>query len=91
MQKQWRILTKVIGIDICVIDIPLLDTRNSKDLMGTFIADLALQIISFVARSEREKIKKHQAQGIAVANAKGVKFSKPESPTPDNFDKIVKV
>lgn len=61
IQRQWRILTKDIGIDICVIDMPLLDTRNGKDLMGTFIADLVLQILSFVAQSERENIKKRQA------------------------------
>lgn len=62
IQKQWRILTKEIGIDICVIDMPLLDTRNSKDLIGTFIADLVLQILSFVAQNERENIRKRQAQ-----------------------------
>ena len=64
IQKQWRILTKEIGIDICVLDMPLLDTRNGKDLMGTFIADLVLQILSFVAQSERENIKKRQAEGL---------------------------
>ena len=66
IQKQWRVLTKEIGIDICVIDMPLLDTRNGKDLMGTFIADLVLQILSFVAQSERENINKRQAEGIAA-------------------------
>lgn len=90
IQRQWRILTKDIGVDICVIDMPLLDTRNGKDLMGTFIADLVLQILSFVAQSERENIKKRQAQGIAAAKAKGVKFGRPESPLPENFDKIIK-
>ena len=85
IQKQWRILTKDIGIDICVIDMPLLDTRNGKDLMGTFMADLVLQILSFVAQNERENIKKRQAQGIAAAKAKGVKFGRPELPMPDNF------
>lgn len=85
IQKQWRILTKDIGIDICVIDMPLLDTRNGKDLMGTFIADLVLQILSFVAQNERESIKKRQAQGIAAAKAKGVKFGRPEVPMPDDF------
>ena len=74
IQNQWRILTKEIGIDICVLDMPLLDTRNGKDLMGTFIADLVLQILSFVAQSERENIKKRQQEGIAAAKAKGVKF-----------------
>ncbi len=89
IQKQWRILTKDIGVDICVIDMPLLDTRNGKDLMGTFIADLVLQILSFVAQSERENIKKRQAQGIAAAKAKGVKFGRPEVPMPDDFDKYI--
>ena len=89
IQKQWRILTKDIGVDICVIDMPLLDTRNGKDLMGTFIADLVLQILSFVAQSERENIKKRQAGGIAAAKAKGVKFGRPEVPMPDDFDKYI--
>ena len=90
IQNQWRILTKEIGIDICVIDMPLLDTRNGKDLMGTFIADLVLQILSFVAQSERENIKKRQAQGIAAAKARGVRFGRPETPLPDDFESIVK-
>ena len=90
IQKQWRILTKDIGIDICVIDMPLLDTRNGKDLMGTFIADLVLQILSFVAQSERENIKKRQAQGIAAAKAKGVRFGRPEIDVPNDFGKIIK-
>ena len=89
IQKQWRILTKDIGIDICVIDMPLLDTRNGKDLMGTFIADLVLRILSFVAQSERENIKKRQAQGIAAAKAKGVKFGRPEIPMPKKFGKYL--
>lgn len=89
IQNQWRILTKEIGIDICVLDMPLLDTRNGKDLMGTFIADLVLQILSFVAQSERESIKKRQAEGIAAAKAKGVKFGRPEKEVPDDFGKIV--
>lgn len=88
IQKQWRVLTKEIGIDICVIDMPLLDTQNGKNLMGTFIADLVLQILSFVAQSERENIKKRQAEGIAAA--KGVKFGRPEKAVPDDFGKIVK-
>ncbi len=88
--EQWRILTKEIGIDVCVIDMPLLDTRNGKDLMGTFIADLVLQILSFVAENERENIKKRQAEGIAAAKLKGVKFGRPEIPIPDNFGDIVK-
>ncbi len=90
IQRQWRVLTKEIGVDICVIDMPLLDTRNGKDLMGTFIADLVLQILSFVAQNERENIKKRQAQGIAAAKAKGVKFGRPEKDVPDNFENIIK-
>lgn len=89
IQKQWRILTKEIGIDICVIDMPLLDTRNGKDLMGTFIADLVLQILSFVAQSERENIRKRQEQGIIAAKSRGVKFGRPAILIPDNFENIV--
>lgn len=88
IQKEWRILTKEIGIDICVIDMPLLDTRQGKDLMGTFIADLVLQILSFVAQSERENIRKRQAEGIAAAKQRGVKFGRPEQPLPENFNDL---
>lgn len=90
VQEQWRILTKDKGVDICVIDMPLLDTRTAKDLMGTFIADLVLQILSFVAENERANIKKRQAQGIAAAKARGVRFGRPEKPVPDNFAEIVR-
>lgn len=90
VQEQWRILTKEIGIDICVIDMPLLDTRNGKDLMGTFIADLVLQILSFVAESERDNIRKRQEQGIAAAKANGVRFGRPEAKVPREFPKIVR-
>ncbi len=89
IQRQWRILTKEIGADICVMDMPLLDTRNGRDLMGTFIADLVLQILSFVAQNERENIQKRQAQGIAAAKARGVRFGRPEAPMPENFAAIV--
>ena len=89
IQQQWRILTKDIGIDVCVIDMPLLDTRYGKDLLGTFIADLVLQILSFTAQNERENIKKRQAQGIAAAKAKGVKFGRPPIPLPKEFRSIV--
>ena len=89
IQNQWRTLTKEIGIDVCVLDMPLLDTRNGKDLMGTFIADLVLQILSFVAQNERENIKKRQAEGIAAAKAKGVKFGRPEKKVPANFEKLI--
>ena len=89
IQNQWRILTKEIGIDISVIDMPLLDTRNGQDLMGTFIADLVLQILSFVAQNERENIKKRQEQGIAAAKARGQVFGRPKKCLPDGFSEIV--
>ena len=90
IQEQWRILTKDIGADICVIDMPLLDTRNGKDLMGTFIADLVLQILSFVAQSERENIRTIQKQGITAAMVRGVKFGRPTAEVPDNFRLLIK-
>ena len=89
IQEQWRILTKEKEIDICVIDMPLLDTRNGKDLIGTFIADLVLQILSFVAHSERENIRKRQAEGIAAAQARGVKFGRPSIKPPDHFAALI--
>jgi len=89
VQQQWRLLTKEKGVDICVIDMPLLDTRQGKDLMGTFIADLVLQILSFVAQNERENIRKRQEQGIAAAKARGVKFGRPGVQAPNNFGQIV--
>lgn len=88
IQRQWRILTKDLRVDICVIDMPLLDTRSGKDLMGTFIADLVLQILSFVAQSERESIKKRQAEGIAAARARGVQFGRPPQRLPENFGAV---
>ncbi len=90
IQNQWRILTKEKGVDIVVIDMPLLDTRQGKDLMGTFIADLVLQILSFVAQSEREKIRERQKQGIAAAKARGVRFGRPEKELPKEFPRLVK-
>lgn len=89
IQNQWRVLTKEIGVDICVIDMPLLDTRNGKDLMGTFIADLVLQILSFVAQNERENIRRRQSEGIAAARARGVRFGRPETILPEDFPEIV--
>lgn len=86
--KQWSLLTKEMNIDVCVIDMPLLDTRNGKDLMGTFIADLVLQILSFVAENERASIRKRQAEGIAAAKARGVQFGRPVSPLPENFEEV---
>jgi len=90
IKNQWRILTKVCCVDIAVVDMPLLDTRNGKDLMGTFISDLVLQILSFVAHSERDNIRKRQAEGIAAARARGVRFGRPIKKPPENFSKLVK-
>lgn len=90
IQNQWRVLTKEIGVDICVIDMPLLDTRRGRDLMGTFIADLVLQILSFVAQSERENIHRRQKEGIAAAKARGVRFGRPRQPLPENYHSIYK-
>lgn len=89
IQNQWRYLTKELGIDISVLDMPLLDTRNGKDLMGTFIADLVLQILSFVAQSERENIKERQRQGIAAAKERGVRFGRPRLAVPSDFEEVV--
>ncbi len=89
IQQQWRKLTKEIGIDICVLDMPLLDTRSGKDLMGTFIADLVLQILSFVAQSERENIRKRQEEGIAAAKERGIQFGRPMLEEPSDFKEIV--
>ena len=90
IQNQWRVITKEIGVDVCVIDMPLLDTRQGKDLMGTFIADLVLQILSFVAQNERENIRKRQLQGIAAAKANGVRFGRPEKELPEDFVLLMK-
>lgn len=91
IQNQWRIITKQIGADVVVLDMPLLDTRQGKDLMGTFIADLVLQILSFVAQNERENIRSRQLQGINVAKAKGVRFGRPEKQLPNDFMSLVKL
>lgn len=89
IQNQWRILTKEKKIDISVIDMPLLDTRQGKDLMGTFIADLVLQILSFVAQNERENIRKRQEEGILAARERGVHMGRPAMDIPEDFEKIV--
>ena len=83
--EQWRILTKEKGIDIVVLDMPLLDTRRGKDLMGTFLSDIVLQVLSFVAENERSNIRQRQAEGIAAAKARGVRFGRPPKPLPENF------
>lgn len=86
--EQWRILTKEKGIDIVVLDMPLLDTRRGKDLMGTFLSDIVLQVLSFVAENERTNIRQRQAEGIAAAKARGVRFGRPPLPLPENFYEI---
>ena len=88
IQNQWRCLTKEKKVDIYVLDMPLLDTRQSKDLIGTFVADLVLQILSYVAETERVSIRKRQAEGIAAAKARGVRFGRPVSPLPDEFETV---
>ena len=88
IQDQWRIITKEMEVDVVVIDMPLLDTRVYKDLMGTFIADLVLQVLSFVAQNERENIKKRQEEGIKAAKLRGVVFGRPIKVLPDDFEQI---
>ena len=83
--EQWRILTKEEGIDIVVLDMPLLDTRRGKDLMGTFLSDIVLQVLSFVAENERANIRQRQAEGIEAAKARGVRFGRPPGPLPEKF------
>lgn len=85
IQRQWRLLTKEMNVDILVLNMPLLDTRQNKDLLGTFIADLVLQILSFAAQNERENIRQRQAEGIAAARKKGVRFGRPPMPLPKEF------
>lgn len=87
--EQWRILTKERGVDIVVLEMPLLDTRRGKDLMGTFLSDIVLQVLSFVAENERSNIKQRQAEGIAAAKARGVQFGRPKIEMPDNFMQLV--
>ena len=86
--EQWRILTKEKGADIVVLDMPLLDTRRGKDLMGTFLSDIVLQVLSFVAENERVNIRQRQAEGIAAAKAKGVRFGRVPKPLPPNFHTV---
>ena len=86
---EWRILTKEKGVDIVVIDMPLLDTRiEGKNLVGKFIADVVLQVLSFVAENEREIMRQRQSEGIRIAKAKGIKFGRPKTPIPNNFEEI---
>lgn len=89
IQEQWRLLTKNKGVDIVVMDMPLLDTRRGKDLMGTFLSDIVLQVLSFAAENERTNIRQRQAEGIAAAKARGVRFGRPGIPLPHNFPEII--
>ena len=91
IQNQWRILTKERGVDIAVIDMPLLDTRNGRDLVGTFLADIVLQILSFVAQNERDNIRKRQKEGIAAAKARGIHMGRPVKKLPENFVELAKL
>ena len=88
--EQWRLITKEKGADVVVLDMPLLDTRRGKDLMGTFLADIVLQVLSFVAENERKNIRQRQAEGIAAAKARGVRFGRPPRPLPPNFYEVHK-
>ena len=89
IQLQWRLLTREKGVDICVLDMPLLDTRRGKDLVGTFLSDVVLQVLSFVAENERDNIRMRQAEGIAAAKLKGVRFGRPPTPLPANFHSVL--
>lgn len=86
--EQWRVLTKEKKVDIVVLDMPLLDTRRGKDLVGTFLSDIVLQVLSFVAENERKNIRERQREGIEAAKIRGVRFGRPEKPLPENFEEI---
>lgn len=86
--EQWRRITKEKGVAIVVLDMPLLDTRRSRDLTGTLIADIVLQLLSYVAQTEREMIRQRQAEGIAVAKAQGVRFGRPPKERPEEFETV---
>lgn len=85
LNEQWRVITKEKGADIVVIDMPILDTRRDKNLLGTFISDIVLALLSYVAENERTTIKQRQKEGIVAAKERGVKFGRPQTPIPDNF------
>lgn len=86
--EQWRVLTREKKVDIVVLDMPLLDTRRGKDLMGTFLSDIVLQVLSFVAENERKNIRERQKEGIEAARLRGVKFGRPSKPLPENFGQM---
>lgn len=88
LTEQWRIITREKGADIVVLDMPLLDTRRNKDLLGTFISDIVLALLSYVAENERDNIRQRQAEGIAAARMRGVRFGRPSKPLPDNFASV---
>ena len=88
IQNQWRIITKDKKVDIVVLDMPLLDTRRGKDLVGTFLSDIVLQVLSFVAENERSNIRQRQAEGIAAAKARGVRFGRPPATLPENCQQV---
>ena len=87
--EQWRLLTREKKVDIVVLDMPLLDTRRGKDLMGTFLSDIVLQVLSFVAENERESIRQRQLEGIEAAKERGVQFGRPVVPAPEDFPAII--
>ena len=89
IQNQWRIITKEKKVDIVVIDMPLLDTRRDKNLLGTFISDLVLQLLSFISENERTTIRQRQAEGIAAAKKRGVRFGRPTKEAPPDFDELI--
>ena len=89
IQNLWRIITKEKKVDIVVIDMPLLDTRRDKNLLGTFISDLVLQLLSFISENERTTIRQRQAEGIAAAKKRGVRFGRPTKEAPPDFDELI--
>lgn len=88
IMEQWQQLTREKKVDIRILDMPLLDTTKTKDLLGTFISEVVLQILSFVAENERDNIRQRQAEGIAAAKIRGVRFGRPLIPMPDNFQEL---
>ena len=86
--EQWKFITKVKKVDICILEMPLLDTRRGKDLMGTFLSDIVLALLSYVAENERVNIRQRQAEGIAAAKARGVRFGRVPKPLPENFHDV---
>lgn len=86
--EQWRYLTKEKRVDICILDMPILDTRRHSDLLGVFIGDVVLQVLSFVAKNERKNIRERQQEGIAAARRRGVNFGRPKKPLPDEFQVV---